>query len=347
MNDMLDRIDRLMDGVRGVSDSIAHDLRTPIARARAKLEEALGEQTDAEALRAAMEQGIADLDDITRVFEALLRIAEAEAGARRAAFAPLDLVPVLADVAEFYGAVAESGGQAIATDLPARLDVVGDRDLLAQAVGNLLDNALKFTPAGGTRAGQRARGRRASASRSSSRTPARACRRPIAPAPANASSAPMRRAARRAPGSGCRWCGRWRICMAATWCWRTLRRARPCRACARPSAWASHDRVVMARPPGREAGFAHAAPHGTPADPRAGAGRARPRRRGRSPSRASPPTARIIAANWRCAWRRCPARAANLPAAWPRTGCGCARPAIPGPAWRGCAGRSAPRGWSN
>ncbi|MBR0651277.1 HAMP domain-containing protein [Roseomonas terrae] len=150
MNAMLDRIDWLMAGIRGVSDSIAHDLRTPIARARAKLEEALADASDADALRAAMEQGITDLDNITRVFEALLRIAEAEAGARRAAFAPIDLVPVLADVAEFYGAVAESRGQSIETDLPERLELVGDRDLLAQAVGNLLDNALKFTPAGGT-----------------------------------------------------------------------------------------------------------------------------------------------------------------------------------------------------
>lgn len=150
MNAMLDRIDRLMEGIRGVSDSIAHDLRTPIARARARLEEAVNDSGEAEALRAAMERGITDLDNISRVFEALLRIAEAEAGARRAAFAPIDLVPVLADVAEFYGAVAESGGQVIETDLPERLELVGDRDLLAQAVGNLLDNALKFTPPGGT-----------------------------------------------------------------------------------------------------------------------------------------------------------------------------------------------------
>jgi len=147
---MLDRIDRLMEGIRGVSDSIAHDLRTPIARARAKLEEALAETDDAEALRAAMEQGITDLDNISRVFEALLRIAEAEAGARRAAFAPLDLVPVLNDVTEFYGVVAESREQTITLDLPEKLELVGDRDLLAQAVGNLLDNALKYTPPGGS-----------------------------------------------------------------------------------------------------------------------------------------------------------------------------------------------------
>jgi len=149
MNDMLERIDRLMEGIRGVSDSIAHDLRTPIARARAKLEEALAGHDDPAALRAAMEAGIADLDHISRVFGALLRIAEAEAGARRAAFAPLDLSPLLAELGEFYGAVAEAGGLALETELPERLDIVGDRDLLAQAAGNLIDNALKFTPPGG------------------------------------------------------------------------------------------------------------------------------------------------------------------------------------------------------
>jgi len=149
MNAMLDRIGALMAGMRGVADAIAHDLRTPIARARAKLEGSLvTARTEAE-LRAAVEEGIADLDNITRIFQALLRIAEAEAGARRAAFAPLDLPAVLADAAEFYEAMAEANHQHLETDLPEHLPIVGDRDLLLQAVANLLDNAIKFTPAGG------------------------------------------------------------------------------------------------------------------------------------------------------------------------------------------------------
>ena len=149
INDMLDRIARLMDGVRQVSNAIAHDLRTPITRARARLEDAaLHADSDGE-LRAAVERAVADLDGVTSVFQALLRIAEIEAGSRRAAFARFDCVPVLRDLAELYGALAEERGLELALALPEALWMRGDRDLLQQAMANLLDNAVKFSPAGG------------------------------------------------------------------------------------------------------------------------------------------------------------------------------------------------------
>ena len=149
INDMLDRIARLMDGVRQVSNAIAHDLRTPIARARARLEDAaLHAGTDG-ALHAAVERAVADLDGVTAVFQALLRIAEIEAGSRRAAFAVFDCVPVLRDLAELYGALAEERGLLLSLDLVPALWIRGDRELLQQAVANLLDNAVKFSRAGG------------------------------------------------------------------------------------------------------------------------------------------------------------------------------------------------------
>jgi signal transduction histidine kinase len=147
LNAMLDRIGTLMAGIRGVSDAIAHDLRTPVARARGRLEEAL--EGDAGTMRRAIEQGIADLDGMIRIFHAVLRITEAEAGARRAAFTRLDLVPVLADAAELYEAIAEAHDVTLEATLPESLPVTGDRDLLLQAVANLLDNAVKFSPPGG------------------------------------------------------------------------------------------------------------------------------------------------------------------------------------------------------
>jgi signal transduction histidine kinase len=149
INDMLDRIGRLMEGVREVSNSIAHDLRTPITRARARLEDAALHVDDVGDLRGVVERAIADLDGIVAVFQALLRIAEIEAGSRRSAFARIDVALILGGVAELYGVVAEEKGIALSLDVPGSLPAYGDRELIQQAVANLVDNAVKFSPRGG------------------------------------------------------------------------------------------------------------------------------------------------------------------------------------------------------
>jgi signal transduction histidine kinase len=149
INDMLDRLSRLMDGVRQVSNAIAHDLRTPITRARARLEDAVAHGESAEQLRSAIERAVADLDGVTNVFHALLRISEIEAGARRSAFILMDARPLLVDVCELYSAVAEENGLQLGLHASGELLVRGDRELIQQAVANLLDNAIKFSTPGG------------------------------------------------------------------------------------------------------------------------------------------------------------------------------------------------------
>ncbi|MGD0432879.1 MAG: HAMP domain-containing sensor histidine kinase, partial [Acetobacteraceae bacterium] len=150
INDMLDRITRLMDGVRQVSNAIAHDLRTPITRARARLEEAARGAVSSADLHAAIDRATIDLDGIVAVFQALLRIAEIEAGSRRASFQRVDIVTVLEGVADLYGAVAEEKGVALQVSHPRRLEINGDAALIQQAVANLVDNAVKFSPENGT-----------------------------------------------------------------------------------------------------------------------------------------------------------------------------------------------------
>jgi len=150
INDMLDRIGRLMDGVRQVSNAIAHDLRTPITRARTRLEDAALHAETPDDLRAAIERAIMDLDGIVAVFQALLRIAEIEAGSRRSSFDRLDIAPLLADIAELYGAVAEERGIALRLETPRHVPAYGDKAMIQQAVANLVDNAVKFSPPGGT-----------------------------------------------------------------------------------------------------------------------------------------------------------------------------------------------------
>jgi signal transduction histidine kinase len=149
INDMLDRIARLMEGVRQVSNAIAHDLRTPITRARARLEDAALHAATPGELHAAIERATGDLDGIVAVFQALLRISEIEAGSRRASFTSLDVAAVLADVAELYDPLAEQQGLRLTLDSPSIPPIHGDPEMLRQAVTNLIDNAVKFSPPGG------------------------------------------------------------------------------------------------------------------------------------------------------------------------------------------------------
>lgn len=150
LNDMLERVSGLMEGVRQTSNAIAHDLRTPITRARAALDDAARHAKSEAELRAAMEQAVSTLDHGASICEALLRIARIESGARRSAFMLFDLPPALQDVCELYQAVAEEHGLTFLQNLPDHLPFYGDRALFQQAVANLLDNAIKFSPPNGT-----------------------------------------------------------------------------------------------------------------------------------------------------------------------------------------------------
>ena len=148
LNAMLDQIERLMLGVRQVTDNIAHDLRTPLARLRARLEVTLLEKPDAQFYADAIRDTIVEADRLLGTFNALLSIAEAEAGARSEGWAVVDLAAITRTMAELYEPVADERGLALHVETDVSLPVRGDRHLLSQAIANLLDNALKYTSEG-------------------------------------------------------------------------------------------------------------------------------------------------------------------------------------------------------
>jgi len=149
INGMLDQIELRVHGVRNVSNSIAHDLRTPLAELRSRLEELALMRPAPETAFAEIDGAVADVDRVIRIFDALLRLAEIDAGMRRSGFVSLDLVDLAATAVEFYAPAAELKNIRLTLHTDAPLRVLGDPILIAQALSNLIDNALKYAPENG------------------------------------------------------------------------------------------------------------------------------------------------------------------------------------------------------
>jgi signal transduction histidine kinase len=149
LNAMLDQIAKLMDGIRHVSNSVAHDLRTPLTRLRNQLEalsHSLGEDSpQAEQL----EKSIADADHLLSTFSGLLRIARIEAGGHKTDLGIVDLAALMRDACELYDAVAEAKHISMVLDADNPASILGDRDMIFQAISNLIDNAIKYAPENG------------------------------------------------------------------------------------------------------------------------------------------------------------------------------------------------------
>lgn len=144
LNTMLDRIGDLMEGIRQVSNNIAHDLRTPLTRLRNNAEEALRVGRSADDARNALIDVIGEADGLIKIFNALLMIARAEAGQLREGMSVIDAAEIVREIVELYDPVAEDRGLVIQPHIDTPLPLYGSRELIGQAVANLIDNALKY-----------------------------------------------------------------------------------------------------------------------------------------------------------------------------------------------------------
>jgi len=150
VNAMLDRIEKLMNEVKGVCDNIAHDLRTPLTRLRAQLYRIQQQSPEDSQQATQMGQVIAEADTLMARFRGLLRISELEDHQRRSGFVQLDPRPLLQELHDFYLPLAEEGGVSLHLQMDPELpQLIGDRALLFEALANLLSNSIKFTPPGG------------------------------------------------------------------------------------------------------------------------------------------------------------------------------------------------------
>lgn len=147
LNAMLARIEESVESVRRVSDSVAHELRTPLARLQADLTEL--NEAPPERRSELIERATGEAERLGRMFDAVLRISRIEAHRHHAEMRNVDLSALLDDATDYHAPQADERGLSLETDIAPHLDLVGDRDLLFQAVSNLIDNAIKFTPSGG------------------------------------------------------------------------------------------------------------------------------------------------------------------------------------------------------